>query len=76
MRYYWLWLTAFLADGWRVLLHQAPCWHWYYREENPYPVKCDCGWVGRRSLCFHGYTRTLDGENEPEDRCPRCGELI
>jgi Zn finger protein HypA/HybF involved in hydrogenase expression len=46
------------------------------RYEDCQHIKCeDCGWTGRVSECYHGYTNPAMEhiDVEPIDMCPECG---
>lgn len=46
---------------------------YYGRHEEPTMVKCECGWVGKRSGTLHLYQPDYEGMDvEPIDKCPKC----
>lgn len=70
IRYRWLWVTASLH---RFLFPDELV----NRHNNPFPVRCDCGWVGRRRDCRHAWKYGRGGEvEEPVDKCPNCNDEL
>lgn len=80
LRYYFALCWMFAWFIWRRITDPTgePAWQAMWgRHESPEPVMCECClWAGPRRWVIHGYQSDGDGDVEPVDECPRCGQEI